>query len=435
MCSSVNKFSFSVRASASGFYFEGCAVASPYNIPYRPGWRITLGRQDKVFRDEVKEVTVVVEVDDKATHLNAARRDSSFGRDLSKRRRRVFMRCARVTIEPRPPLRAMAFTREEIEHAYNTTRRLRARLSALARLATVHHRGLARPACIAEEAIVTLEASACVIQRVCGGGKFETLALCKTGDFNERWLEHDLAQLSAEVAAARDVLVIVNLAHHTSHAASLRSFGLHSYLGIPLYDDAGQMLGVAAVLGDDTREFNEEDEWWLRTASQPVADALALAGLQARLSEFEQVSTPKGEQSPTEADSRKPENYKPTVLVVDDDRQFNDVICEFLTLEGYVVEAAFDGLEALRLFRPSEHAVVITDVAMPLVNGWELIAALRQHAPELPVVLITGYGSGNWNETYLRKQGINALLSKPLDIDQLLTILRNIPAARSPAQV
>ena len=48
-----------------------------------------------------------------------------------------------------------------------------------------------------------------------------------------------------------------------------------------------------------------------------------------------------------------------TVLVVDDDRQINDALCDLLTLEGYRVEAAFDGLEAQRKFQPAVHAVVM----------------------------------------------------------------------------
>ena len=55
----------------------------------------------------------------------------------------------------------------------------------------------------------------------------------------------------------------------------------------------------------------------------------------------------------------------------------------------------------------------------------ELAAALRSRAPELPIILITGYSSGAWNEDYLRKQGIVALLDKPLDFRDLLGIIRS----------
>ena len=75
--------------------------------------------------------------------------------------------------------------------------------------------------------------------------------------------------------------------------------------------------------------------------------------------------------------------------------------------------------------------MVMTDVAMPLMNGWELIAALRVRAPELPVVLITGYSNGNWNENFLRTQGVCAVLNKPLDLTHLSEILEEIKAKKT----
>ncbi|MGH9902382.1 MAG: response regulator, partial [Pyrinomonadaceae bacterium] len=143
-----------------------------------------------------------------------------------------------------------------------------------------------------------------------------------------------------------------------------------------------------------------------------------------RMKELEQILNPTPE---PEADGEaKAAARALSVLVIDDDQIVNELICEFLTVEGYRVESAFDGLQAMRMFRPAEHDVVMTDVAMPLMNGWELIAALRVRAPELPVVLITGYGSGNWNESYLQKQGVAAVLSKPLDLARMTGILEEI---------
>jgi CheY-like chemotaxis protein len=74
--------------------------------------------------------------------------------------------------------------------------------------------------------------------------------------------------------------------------------------------------------------------------------------------------------------------------------------------------------------------VILSDVAMPHMNGWELIAALRVRSPELPVILITGYGSGNWNESYLKKQGVVAVLGKPIDMELLQNHLQRIGAAK-----
>ena len=116
------------------------------------------------------------------------------------------------------------------------------------------------------------------------------------------------------------------------------------------------------------------------------------------------------------------------VLVVDDDRQVNDALCDLLTFEGYRVEAAFDGLEAQHKFRPGAYDVVITDVAMPRVNGWELSEWLNARAPRLPVILITGYGPANRDESDLRRRGVAALMHKPLYAARLLSVLEEVTA-------
>ena len=77
------------------------------------------------------------------------------------------------------------------------------------------------------------------------------------------------------------------------------------------------------------------------------------------------------------------------------------------------------------MFQPSGHNLVITDVMMPDMNGWEVVGALRVRAPEVPFVVVTGYSSkSTWDEKFLRKQGVVAVLNKPVDLDELAGILR-----------
>lgn len=323
----------------------------------------------------------------------------------------------------------MTFTREEIEHAYNSTRRLRLRLSALARLAAGHAQHPERASRVVAEATDVLEACGCTLHLLVTKTEFAVLALSKWEKLNEASLERSASRLAVQVASAGEAVVLKKQDLYHDGGNWLSAVGIQSYLGIPLFSD-GQLIGVAGLFGGPNRDFNEEDEWWLKIASQPVVDELAYGKLEARLRELEKtlahspgaLNTKNGDQPDAEASL--------SVLVVDDDRNINDILCEYLSLEGYKAEAAFDGLEAMRKFRPAEHDVVMTDVAMPLMNGWELIAALRVRAPELPVVLITGYGSGNWNEEYLRTQGVCAVISKPLDLSRLADVLKKIKTRR-----
>ena len=323
----------------------------------------------------------------------------------------------------------MSFTREEIEHAYNSTRRLRLRLSVLARLVAGHSQQPDRAARVAAEATAVLDACACTFHRLADEKSLEIIAFHQLEKIDETNLERSAARLAANVVSAREAVVLKKLTLRQAGDSWLGSVGIQNYLGIPLFAN-GQLVGVAGLFGGTGSEFNEEDEWWLKTAAQPVADELAYKLLEIKLHKLEEALMRAPKNLSAEAADQEDAETQLSILVVDDDRNINDILCEYLTLEGYQVEAAFDGLEAMQKFRSAEHDVVMTDVAMPLMNGWELIAALRVRAPELPVVLITGYGSGNWNENYLKTQGVCAVLSKPLDLSHLGMVLEHIKAKK-----
>jgi CheY-like chemotaxis protein len=113
--------------------------------------------------------------------------------------------------------------------------------------------------------------------------------------------------------------------------------------------------------------------------------------------------------------------------VVEDDRAVNRLLSEYLSVQGYGVESAFDGMEAANMFRPAEHHIVISDVAMPRMNGWELVANLHLRTPDLPVILVTGYNTGGGpSHDPKANSTVTAVLNKPLDMRQLMGILEEI---------
>lgn len=80
----------------------------------------------------------------------------------------------------------------------------------------------------------------------------------------------------------------------------------------------------------------------------------------------------------------------PRILVVDDDEAVLDAVCDALTLLGYAVEPARDGDAALVRFRPGRYQLVVTDLAMPIMNGLELARRLRALEPALPILIFSG---------------------------------------------
>ena len=102
-----------------------------------------------------------------------------------------------------------------------------------------------------------------------------------------------------------------------------------------------------------------------------------------------------------------------TVLVVDDEPLIREIVRALLEDEGYAVECAADGVEALAVVDAASVDVVISDVVMPRLDGRTLAHRLRSRRKALPIVLM----SANRSESGI--PGV-AIVPKPFDVDDLL---------------
>jgi len=80
----------------------------------------------------------------------------------------------------------------------------------------------------------------------------------------------------------------------------------------------------------------------------------------------------------------------PRILVVDDDEAVRYAVCLALSVLGCVADSVSGATEALDRFRPGRYRAVVTDLAMPLMNGLELARRLRALEPGLPIMIFTG---------------------------------------------
>ncbi|MGZ5179134.1 MAG: response regulator [Ramlibacter sp.] len=111
----------------------------------------------------------------------------------------------------------------------------------------------------------------------------------------------------------------------------------------------------------------------------------------------------------------------PRILVVDDDRDYVETMSLLLQASGYRVQTACNGERALEALREEETAVVLTDLAMPVLDGYRLLAAIRAEpvCREALVVAISGWGG---RETPMRcsDAGFDAYFVKPCDPRDLM---------------
>lgn len=128
-----------------------------------------------------------------------------------------------------------------------------------------------------------------------------------------------------------------------------------------------------------------------------------------------------------EAVSRRPKGGgEPLrILLADDDPAVLKMIEGLLSFDGHQVVSVADGREALDRFRPDRFDLVITDRSMPEVTGDEVALTLSRTAPEVPVVLLTGYGD-IMNAAQERPEGVAMVLGKPIGIKDLRAALARL---------
>jgi CheY-like chemotaxis protein len=120
-----------------------------------------------------------------------------------------------------------------------------------------------------------------------------------------------------------------------------------------------------------------------------------------------------------------------SVLVVDDDTEIRSLITALLTEEGYTVASATNGRRALNYLRIVEPrpCLILLDLMMPDVNGWELLDVLQGDAVfgDIPIVVISAMGTF----ATARVLGARECLHKPLDLDEVLALVQRYCTLRS----
>ena len=89
-------------------------------------------------------------------------------------------------------------------------------------------------------------------------------------------------------------------------------------------------------------------------------------------------------------DKQRTHSHALHVLLVDDASVVRDGVTVYLASEGHTVESAINGREGLEKFKGGRFDVVVTDREMPEMNGEQLAAAIKQIAPDMPIILFTG---------------------------------------------
>lgn len=173
---------------------------------------------------------------------------------------------------------------------------------------------------------------------------------------------------------------------------------------------AGRGLGLSAVIGAVRAHSGE-----LTIDSEPGRGTLVTVSLDAEIEGDSTASEPR----------RDEQRSTGTVLLVDDDEGVRAIGKSMLEAADYEVELACDGKEALEKFEHGTYAAIVLDLVMPRVDGRQVLSAVRRRLPQLPVVVVSGYGA-QLVSAELTADPYTRFLSKPFRSRDLIGALQDL---------
>ncbi|MGH9457083.1 MAG: response regulator [Thermoanaerobaculia bacterium] len=133
------------------------------------------------------------------------------------------------------------------------------------------------------------------------------------------------------------------------------------------------------------------------------------------------------DESVDERAERAPQGMDADVLIVDDDPPIRNLLRQVFRRVGLDAREAKDGQEALSLIEERRPRLMMLDLMMPRMNGWQVLEHLKDNdlLESIPVVVLTAVG-GHRTEGLKENFGVRAILGKPFEIHDLITTVKSI---------
>jgi len=136
-----------------------------------------------------------------------------------------------------------------------------------------------------------------------------------------------------------------------------------------------------------------------------------------------------GEAKEEEETTSPPRTGPADILIVEDDAAILEALSKTIQQAGYRVTSASSGEEGLACFRKHNCDLVLTDLGMPGISGWEVARAIKDSGNKVPVILLTGWGD-QLDQAKMKQSGIDRVLTKPFDRDQILRLISGVLSQR-----
>ncbi len=148
----------------------------------------------------------------------------------------------------------------------------------------------------------------------------------------------------------------------------------------------------------------------------------------------------RGEKEGEKAKTIAPVGIGLRILVIDDVEPITTMLAELLSEFGHEVVSSLSGEQGLRIFAEQSIDLIICDLGMPDMNGWEVGARIKnlcaeQRRPKRPFILLTGWGGQLEERAKMAESGVDAVVEKPLDPEKLQSVILELAARNASPDV
>jgi len=119
------------------------------------------------------------------------------------------------------------------------------------------------------------------------------------------------------------------------------------------------------------------------------------------------------------------QNTGKEIMVVEDEPEIRNIMKSILQSQGYNPHCFESAEMAIASFKRDKFNMLITDLGLSGLNGWELIKSIRKVDQTIPILIVTGWGN-EINQDRLKENSVNAMIAKPFKIDQILSTVHEL---------
>jgi GAF domain-containing protein/CheY-like chemotaxis protein len=137
------------------------------------------------------------------------------------------------------------------------------------------------------------------------------------------------------------------------------------------------------------------------------------------------IKLPKYKEARKEEKSKMLSGQEACVLIIEDEKNIRNILEEMLSTEGYEVTCVATGKEGIELFKKKRHDLVITDLGISEMSGWEVADQIKSINPFTPVVLSTGWGL-KFDPEKMKSKNVDRVIKKPFTLERVLEVISDL---------